>query len=547
MPARAQAPAAQTQPSGGESTFTVFLQGVPIGSERSTVTTGPSSRTITGSGGLGNPLNIQTERLEIRYDGDWKPLELILDASVRGQRSTIHTTFAGTTATNVMTQGDQTTSKTDPVAADTIVLPNPFFAAYEALTARLALVQPGAELRAYLAPQIEIGIRYTSATEERIQTPGRTILAKRYNLTFANPTGPLLIEVWGDDNGRLLRVRVPTQQLEVVRQDVLSVASRVETAFRAGDQQIRIPANGFTLAATMSAPPASASAGTATANTRAPRLPAVVLVPPSGPEDRDVVIVGIPIFAQIASALADAGWFVVRYDKRGVGQSGGRSEAVVVDDYADDARAVIRYLRKQKTIDPKRVAVVGYGDGGWIALAAAAKEKDLAALALLATASSPGASLLLEQQQRALERLNMTAGDKQAKIALQERIHRATLTGNGWADLPVAVRRQADTPWFKSFLSFDPGVVFARVRQPVLVLGGQLDREVLPSQGDRFATLTTTRKGAPSFERISVPDVNHLLVPATSGEIDEYGALKERTVSAKLLVALISWLQRTMK
>ena len=34
-----------------------------------------------------------------------------------------------------------------------------------------------------------------------------------------------------------------------------------------------------------------------------------------------------PIFGQIAGALADAGFIVVRYDKRGIGQSGGRAEA----------------------------------------------------------------------------------------------------------------------------------------------------------------------------------------------------------------------------
>ena len=38
------------------------------------------------------------------------------------------------------------------------------------------------------------------------------------------------------------------------------------------------------------------------------RLPAIVLVPGSGPVDRDETVGGIPIFGELASALADAGF-----------------------------------------------------------------------------------------------------------------------------------------------------------------------------------------------------------------------------------------------
>ena len=38
------------------------------------------------------------------------------------------------------------------------MLPNNFYAGYEALAARLAAAQPGAELHAYVAPQTEIKV-----------------------------------------------------------------------------------------------------------------------------------------------------------------------------------------------------------------------------------------------------------------------------------------------------------------------------------------------------------------------------------------------------
>ena len=78
----------------------------------------------------------------------------------------------------------------------------------------------------------------------------------------------------------------------------------------------RIPANGFTLAGTL-----VEAGGARPAN----GCPAVVLVGGAGPTDRDGTVAGIPIFGQLAGALADAGFIVLRYDKRGIGQSGGRA------------------------------------------------------------------------------------------------------------------------------------------------------------------------------------------------------------------------------
>ena len=66
-----------------------------VGSERIEVTRDAQGWTITSSGRLNAPLDIVTRRLEIRYDPDWKPLELTLDATVRGQIQTIHTTIKG--------------------------------------------------------------------------------------------------------------------------------------------------------------------------------------------------------------------------------------------------------------------------------------------------------------------------------------------------------------------------------------------------------------------------------------------------------------------
>ena len=92
-------------------------------------------------------------RFEVRYTPDWQPKELHVEATQPGTPLLLATSFGVTTAINEITQNGTTTSKTDQVSARTIVLPTFFFASYEALAARLAASQPGAELHAYVAPQ----------------------------------------------------------------------------------------------------------------------------------------------------------------------------------------------------------------------------------------------------------------------------------------------------------------------------------------------------------------------------------------------------------
>ena len=261
------------------------------------------------------------------------------------------------------------------VAADTIVIPNLIFGAYEALAARLASARPGSQLQAFIAPQDVVAVAVTSVTDEMIQVAGGKIAARRWILHVGSATSKLDMEVW-TEGPRLLRVDIPAQMLSVIRDDIAGVSARVITMARPNDEQVSIPANGFSLAATISKPVALPDpAPVAGRKPPAMRLPAVILVSGSTPSDRDEIVAGIPVFAQLANALADAGYLVVRYDERGMGQSGGRPESATFDEFAADARAVFTYLAKRKDVDPKRISMIGYGEGGWVALIVAAREQ----------------------------------------------------------------------------------------------------------------------------------------------------------------------------
>ena len=250
-------------------------------------------------------------------------------------------------------------------------------------------------------------------TPERVQTTARAFETKHYKLTAQNPGGPIPIEVWADDRDHLMRVKIAQSQIEVVREDIAVVSTRQQTSFRANDETVWVLANGFNLAGTVSkpasaAPPAAEKDKKDKGKDKPAKLPAIVLVAGSGLVDRDETVAGIPIFAQLANSLADAGYLVVRYDKRGVGQSGGRMESATLTDYAEDLRAVLRYSTdKRKDVDGDRIAVVGHSEGAAIAMLAAQRDKKIRALVLMAGPGTTGAELILEQQAHALGRMNL--------------------------------------------------------------------------------------------------------------------------------------------
>ena len=510
-PALAQAP---PPPADTASvSFVVFFRSQPVGREDVAVIRQADGWIVRGSSRQGPPIDITTRVAEVIYDTEWRPRSLLIDGVVRGQDVTLKTTFADGKASNVILVQGAPQSKVDAVSADTIVLPNSFLGSYAALARRLQGKTVGAELRAYIAPQAEAPMRVTAVATERIDTPKASLAVTRYTVALTNPPpgGELQLFVWIDAAGNLLRMSVPAQALEVAREDIASAASRTAAFSAPGDEAVQIPAAGFNLAATITKP------------AKAEGLPpALVLIGGSGAVDRDETIAGIPVFGHFARDLAAAGFMVVRYDKRGVGQSGGRAEAATLSDYAEDARAVLQWLDKRKDVDKKRMGLVGYGEGAAVAMLAARRErKRVSALALLAGISTTGSAVVLEQQKRALDQMQLSDAERAEKLALQVKVNNAVITGTGWEGVPDALRKAADTPWFQSYLAFDAARAMRDVRQPLLVVQGELDTEVPPSHADGLVTHAKARKGTADVQVVKVPGVNHLFVAGPDAQVSK--------------------------
>ena len=109
--------------------------------------------------------------------------------------------------------------------------------------------------------------------------------------------------------------------------------------------------------------------------------------------------------------------------------------------------------------------------------------------------------------------------------------------------MPPEVRSLVDTPWYRSMLMFDPAAVVKDVRQPILILHGALDRQVPSHHAERLAELARARKNAPPVELKVLPGLNHLFVPAQTGDVDEYESLEARSISAEVARAFDGWVK----
>jgi hypothetical protein len=528
------APPSAVQPGEGENEFTLFLNGARVGVERVRLAKSGTSWVLSSTAQFGAPLNTTVNRFEVKYTADWQPTELHIEATQAGRPMTLNTSFGVTTAINEITQNGTTTSKTDQVSARTIVLPNTFIAGYEALAARLASSEAGAELRAYVAPQAEVVVSVKGVSAEQLSSPAGVLATRRYDVVFQNPGRPLDGSITIDSRSRLVRLDLPAAGLRVMRSELAGVAVRSQPVRNPNDSDVLIPAPGFTLAGTMTVPKEPGKL----------RRPAVVLVAGSGSVDRDEVVAGIPIFAQIAAGLADQGFIVLRYDKRGVGQSGGRSERVTIQDYSDDLITTIKWLEKRQDVDPRHITVVGHSEGGAVAMLAAEREDKISSLVLIAAPGMRGADLVLEQQRHALDLMGASEQERKAKIELQTRIQEAVITDKGWESIPKELREQADSAWFRSLLLFDPAKVMPDVPQPILIIQGDLDQQVLPHHADQLAALAKNRKKSPPVEVVHLPGINHLLVSAKTGDVSEYSSLSDKTITPAVVKAIADWLKK---
>ena len=306
-------------------------------------------------------------------------------------------------------------------------------------------------------------------------------------------------------------------------------------------------------------------AGTLTVPEGTGPFPGVVLITGSGPQDRDEVVAGFPIFRVLSDHLTRQGIAVLRYDDRGVGGSSGSVSTSTSADFAGDALAGLARLAEHPDVDPARVGLVGHSEGGIVAPIAASRSEAVRFAVLLAGSTVPGTEILYEQS-AAIQRASGVPEDRIAwNTDFQRRLFAALEAGEdlqayreelgaaireGIENLPEEQRAaisdvdshvetqiegqidRVETPWFRFFLTYDPTEGLRGTRVPVLALFGGLDLQVLVDQNR--PPLEEALAGNPDATVEVLPGANHLFQAATTGSPAEYATLERNFVDGFL-------------
>ena len=244
--------------------------------------------------------------------------------------------------------------------------------------------------------------------------------------------------------------------------------------------------------------------------------PVVLLIPGSGPTDRDgnnPMGMKAASLKLLADGLAGKGVSSVRIDKRGMFGSKAAvpdPSDVTIGAYDDDVESWITAM--QKRTGAHCLWLAGHSEGGLVALSTAQRDAPICGLILLESPGRPMGDLMREQL-----RANPLAAPllPDADKAIDALEAGKTIDVSG---LHPAVGR-IFYPGVQKFLIDEfaqrPAALAAAYKGPMMIVWGTKDIQVARADYDALAS------AAPDARTLVVPDMNHVLKTVTSDSRDD--------------------------
>lgn len=276
------------------------------------------------------------------------------------------------------------------------------------------------------------------------------------------------------------------------------------------------------------------------------KFPGVLLIPGTGQVDRNENARGYPInvFKEIAYFLAENGIASLRYDKRGVGKSGGDYWATGFYDNIADVSSILGYFKQHESINADKVFLLGHSEGSIIASRMAGTGTDVSGIILLAGSCSKGEELLKWQSRQIVKGftgfnawLVKTFRIDVAK-AQQKQIDRIKKSTKDTFRVQLVAKMNAK--WMREFLEYNPADDFPAIKCPVLAITGSKDIQVDPADLKKMAELVKS-----DFESHELPDITHML-RSDKGKpsLSTYKTQMSGPMEAQILTIILDWFKK---
>ncbi|MEO6113241.1 MAG: alpha/beta fold hydrolase [Sphingomicrobium sp.] len=234
--------------------------------------------------------------------------------------------------------------------------------------------------------------------------------------------------------------------------------------------------------------------------------PVVVIIPGSGPTDRDgnnpLGVTAAP-YRLLAQSLAKRGVSTVRIDKRGLfGSKAAVASAnqVTIADYAADAHAWAKAARA--ATGAKCVWLLGHSEGSLVALAAGQDRRDLCGVISVSGVGRKFGTVIRDQ---------LTSNPANAPIlapalAALDRLEKGQRVDGKTLPAPLQpLFGEAVQPYLIDLMAQDPARLAAALKLPLLIVQGTRDLQVKVEDARALAA------AQPEAKLVLVADVNHVL------------------------------------
>ena len=251
------------------------------------------------------------------------------------------------------------------------------------------------------------------------------------------------------------------------------------------------------------------------------KVPVVLMVTGSGPQNRDEELMGHKPFLVLADRLACHGIASLRYDDRGTGLSTGDFSSATTAALATDALAGIKYLRGLKKFSC--VGILGHSEGGSIAYMLGAGGNADFIVSLAGPACKVDTLMMLQ-----LNKLSRLQGAKED-------------VAHNVAETRQLLLSQDGGPWMKAFLNMDFSQFLKSVKCPVMALGGSNDLNV-PAEFNMKVLKSKLPSNSKDFIKI-YPGLNHLFQHSSTGNPLDYVNIEE-TMSEEVMNDVCTWINK---
>ena len=300
-------------------------------------------------------------------------------------------------------------------------------------------------------------------------------------------------------------------------------------------------------------------------NTLDKKIPVVILISGSGPQDRDETFYQHKPFLVLSDYLTRQGIAVLRYDDRGYGKSTGDHNLSTTKDLASDVLSAIEYLKSRKEIGA--IGLIGHSEGAIIAPMVANLNKNVSFIVMLGGTGIIGSevSLHLAKKTRGFPVQDEIAYDVAIRKAINIASSNKDLTEikkelsvhyneaikpmlkpliNSDAKIEEIINNLIElrtTPWNRFFYNYNPANELEKISCPILVLNGSKDQQVEPKVNQQGIREALSKGHNKDFTINELPNLNHLFQECKTGEMDEYSSI-EQTIAPFALQQISAWI-----